>query len=138
MDLTRHTDQEIASKSSRLLAKAPLPTDYFAAAIRSKDSGRLSEALNQFLRLDPKYAELVLSDLEKRKIDAARFKQVARDGNQWKLLAPTGTSSGDKYSIKVFGSVVSTERMSHVKAGNPASSVKRRRGSWEFLALKLP
>lgn len=100
MDLTRHTDKELSSKAKRVLTKAPLPTDYFHAAAVSKNAKCRTEALNMFLRLDPPYAYALIAELEKIKIDATVYKQLAREGDHWRLLVPTGTPAGDKYFME--------------------------------------
>ena len=99
-DLTRHTDQEVASKARWILANSPLPTRHFAELLESRIAARKSQAVKEFLRLDPQYSDLVLKELDRRGVDASMLKQVAAPGNQWQLLVPTGTSAGDKYFVK--------------------------------------
>ena len=100
-DLTRHTDKELASKTKSLLEKAPLPTQYFQSALSSTDRSRISNAVNQFLRLEQTYADRIIVELEKQKVDVTPLKQVSRASDHWKLLIPTGTASGDRYYLKV-------------------------------------
>jgi len=98
MDLTRHTDKEVSSKARRVLTKAPLATDYFQTALVNSIKCR-ADAINAFLRLEPKYAEAVLADLERRNTPTTIYRQVARDGS-WLPLVPTGTPAGDKYFVQ--------------------------------------
>jgi hypothetical protein len=99
-DMTRHTDQEVASKARWILSNSPLPALHFAELLESKSAARKSQAVKEFLRLDPQYAELVLKELNRRGVDASMLKQVAAPGDQWQLVVPTGTSAGDKYFVK--------------------------------------
>lgn len=110
MDLTRHTDLEAAFKAANVLSKAPLPTSYFSDALASKNSTSLKDSVSQFLRLDPKYADLLVKDLEKNThSDVSPLKQALKEGAHWKLLVPTGTSSGDRYYLKALWSANDTK-----------------------------
>lgn len=100
LDLTRHTDREIASKAGRIVAKAPLPVSYFSALLTSKDPNLRNEAMNQFRRLDPRYATTLLAELAKQRVDVAPLKKVLDDGGKWRLVVPTGTATGDRYYVK--------------------------------------
>ena len=71
MDLTRHTDREISAKARKVLATAPLPVPYFWLAGLSTIQRCKSDALNAFIRLEPKYAESLSEALECEKIDSS-------------------------------------------------------------------
>lgn len=99
MDLTRHSDAELASKAGRVLSAAPLPTEYFARRIASRDEARIKEAAAQLLRVEPPYAERIIKELDKQRVDTSSLRRASGDGRR-KLLVPTGTVHGDRYYMK--------------------------------------
>src|SRR5581483_3056112 len=101
LDLTRHTDKEIANKANILLARAPLPTNYFYEVATSGSSTDKAEAINDFLRLEPHYAEAVVKSLAARKVDVRAYTKFSEHSDDWKQLIPTGTASGDRYYMNV-------------------------------------
>ncbi len=100
LDLTRHSDAELASKARRVLARFDVDS-YLVQKLKSQNAAAVKEAELVLLRLDKKNAERVLKDAGSDQIAAQKplLKEVASNGNA-RIVRPSGSSKGDQYFVK--------------------------------------
>lgn len=97
IDLTRHSDKELAYKTESLVTRVHLD-DYLAAQLQSKDSGLRTGAEKLFFKLPQDDAESVLRMLPNTQASVLRAKTVSvRNAAQ---VVPTASPQGELYFVK--------------------------------------
>ncbi|UEM22830.1 hypothetical protein JL100_008820 [Skermanella mucosa] len=92
LDLARHSDPELASKTRRLLSPTEVESALVAAVSRMADEPDRAAAI--LARVEPPLALRVLARVQMPRLDAARITA------QPQLLVPTASSNGDRYYVK--------------------------------------
>jgi len=103
LDLSRHTDEELAYKAGRLINERVEINPSLAERLMSKNREAQEGAEKVLFRIEKWRAEEILSyipeDIHDQRINSLR--EEIQDGQKTKVLIPTGSSTGDRYFIRL-------------------------------------
>jgi len=106
LDLTRHTDDELASKAQKVVARYPLH-EHVANQFLDEDPLVRQMAEETLFRIEPYRADAILRIVESKRnknvIPHEKLQELRRKvgtGESARLIVPTGTSYGDLYYLK--------------------------------------
>lgn len=103
LDLTRHTDRELAYKATRVAQHASVDA-LLVAALSSPDTQKRQKAEDILFRIERGRAEKILDELLSQKdVDHKKFRALrdeVKSGKKERLLIPTASSQGDRYYVK--------------------------------------
>lgn len=113
LDLTRHTDKELAYKARQLLqmnAKEPYNwvNSILSEMLLSTDSFVQMQAESILQRIEAETALALISSLQKRLPSLSALGAEIRQ-NGTRVLYPTGTQEGDQYCVKITWPVANKE-----------------------------
>lgn len=108
LDLTRHTDDELASKARKVIKRYDV-TEHVANQLFSNDPFMRQAAEEILFRIEPDRAESVLDLVTRKNINKKdripaekieEWRRLVRSGENTRLIMPTGTSFGDVYYLR--------------------------------------
>jgi hypothetical protein len=103
LDLTRHSDRELAYKAKRIAEGLDVDT-LLGTALISPDKQKRDTAENILFRIERGRAEKILRGVLARKggdsTKLSRVLEEVKTGKKERLLIPTGSPQGDRYYVK--------------------------------------
>ena len=102
MDLSRHTDEELAHKAKALVIDRFDFSSFVTAGLSSPDEKIQKNITTLIFRMDPKQAKFLLTRIPKEvKIPSKELlmKEIS-EGYRSRVLIPTGSSQGDRYYVQ--------------------------------------
>ena len=99
LDLSRHTNSELAEKAGALLERFDLAV-YVDREIDSEDEERQQKIVEFLLRIEPDQAEKVLEEVSFETEEADQIVEKLSNGVH-RVLVPTNSDNGDRYYVRV-------------------------------------
>ena len=99
LDLSRHTNSELAEKAEALLERFDLAV-YVDREIDSEDEERLQKIVEFLLRIEPDQAKNILEQISFETEEAGQIVEKVSNGVH-RVLVPTNSDNGDRYYVRV-------------------------------------
>lgn len=103
LDLSRHTDKELAYKAQRVINKVIEIDFYLAEKLMSNNREDQRKAEKILFRIEKRRANKILNNCIPESGDNARVNSLREEiqhGQKTKVLIPTASSTGDRYYVK--------------------------------------
>ena len=102
LDLTRHTDEELAYKANKIINERFDVCSFLSQRLLSTDQRKHEESVEILYRIEPERAEKALSRLPTSVQGSWLYKLRAdmQSGDKSRVLIPTGSAGGDRYYVK--------------------------------------
>jgi hypothetical protein len=102
LDLSRHTDKELAFKANRLINERYNINDLISKKFLSGNENEINQAKNILYRMERKRAEKILGHITGSStmpwLNA--LKEDIQSGKKSRVLIPTGSKQGDRYYVE--------------------------------------
>jgi hypothetical protein len=103
LDLTRHTDRELAYEATKVAEEVGINV-LLAAALRSSDTRKRETAKVILFRIERGRAEQIVEEVRRHKdVDSrelSRLLEEIKSGKKERILIPTASQQGDRYYVK--------------------------------------
>lgn len=99
LDLTQHSDAELAAKATNLAKRADIDS-YLVELLSSDNAEKRSEAEKTLLRISRPHARSILARVQTQEHEDVRRVSLDIASGKNQVLKPTGTSAGDRYYVK--------------------------------------
>ncbi|MCP4633504.1 MAG: hypothetical protein GY855_11305 [candidate division Zixibacteria bacterium] len=102
LDLSRHTDMELAYKADKAINGRFNVNDYLLNELISGSSAKIRKARTTLFRMEPQRAREILEKATSQSNNTLlnSIKEGAQSDTNFKVLRPTGSYEGDQYYVK--------------------------------------
>ncbi len=101
LDLTRHSDQELAYMAQVVLDRFDI-SSYLKEALVSGPADKMQEAIDILYRIEPTQAVEIIEGVptEAWSAELEQLKESIGNGDQSRVLTPTASNQGDRYYVE--------------------------------------